>query len=331
LQQNIGGALTKRRYRRWDFQRWDFQLETSHGSDETPPVRWKQMTLVGVGLLGGSLGLAVKQRRLAASVVGYVRRRSSMAECKTFGAVDWATLDLLEAVSSADLIVLCTPIAQMRPLLEEMLPALQKGTVITDVGSVKGSVVKALEPLAARAGAHFVGSHPMAGAEKTGVAAARADLFRDAVCVVTPTAKSNHAAVRRLEQLWKHVGSRILRLSPQKHDALVSRSSHLPHVVAAGVANLVLDPGCPPEQGALCANGFRDATRIAASSPEMWRDISIANRKNLDSALASLIADLGNFRRVLRKGDAQSISRFFETAKQRRDTWAVGKGSTSPE
>jgi prephenate dehydrogenase len=154
---------------------------------ETRGVRWKKITLVGIGLLGGSLGMALRQRRLAGSVAGFVRRRASVLECESLGAVDLATLDLQHAVANAQLILLCTPIAQMRGLLEAMLPLLNPGTIITDVGSVKGSVVRDLEPIAAKAGAHFVGSHPMAGAEKTGVSAGRADLFEGAVCVVTPT------------------------------------------------------------------------------------------------------------------------------------------------
>ena len=182
-------------------------------------------------------------------MVGFVRRAASVAECEGLGAVDLATLDLQRAVEGAELIVLCTPIAQMRPLVEQMLPALKPGAIVTDVGSVKGSVVRDLEALVAKAGAHFVGSHPMAGAEKMGVAAARADLFVGAVCVVTPTRKSNPAAVRKVEQLWKSVGARLLRLTPEAHDDLVSRSSHLPHVVAAQLANLILSPEHPKRAG----------------------------------------------------------------------------------
>ena len=156
------------------------------------PVRFRKITtIVGVGLLGGSLGLAIKKRGLADSVTGFVRRAASIAECKKAHAVDVCTQDLQEAVADADLIVLCTPLAQMLPLLKEMRPAIKRGAIITDVGSVKATVVKELETLVAKSGAHFIGSHPMAGAEKTGVAAARAELFANAVCVVTPTKRSS--------------------------------------------------------------------------------------------------------------------------------------------
>ena len=294
-------------------------------------VRWNKITLVGVGLLGGSLGLAIKRRRLARRVEGYVRRAASVTECKKAGAVDRATQDLASAVAGADLVILCTPLAQMRPLVKQMRPALKRGAIVTDVGSVKASVVGELEGLVARAGGHFVGSHPMAGAEKTGVAAARADLFVDAVCIVTPTRKSNKAAGRKVEQFWKSVGGRLLTLTPEAHDALVSRSSHLPHVVAATLASYVLGPGHPKHQAALCANGFRDTTRIASGSPEMWRDIALANRKQLRVALDGFVHELQRVQAILRTGKTTEVSRLFETAKARRDKWRTQCVSPSPE
>jgi prephenate dehydrogenase len=275
--------------------------------------------------------MALRKRRLAASVVGFVRRPGSVAECEGLGAVNVATLDLQRAVKGAELIVLCTPIAQMRGLVEQMRPAIKRGAIVTDVGSVKGSVVRDLEAIVARAGAHFVGSHPMAGAEKMGVVAARADLFIGAVCVVTPTRKSNRAAVRKVEQLWKSVGSRLLRIAPEAHDDLVSRSSHLPHVVAAQLSNLILSPTRPREQGMLCANGFRDTTRIASGSPEMWRDIALANRQNLSQALEAFTDGLLDFKRALKNGDAQAVAKFFEQARERRELWSKRAGSPSPE
>jgi prephenate dehydrogenase len=212
-----------------------------------------------------------------------------------------------------------------------LLPALKRGAIVTDVGSVKASVVRELESLIAKAGAHFVGSHPMAGAEKNGVGAASADLFLNAICVVTPTGKSNPASVRKVEQFWKSLGARTLRLAPEHHDLLVSRSSHLPHVVAAGLAGHILDPARPRRQAALCANGFRDTTRIASGSPEMWRDIALANRRNLGRALGDFVSDLKKFQRALARADAKAITRFFEMAKARRDRWCAGCASPSPE
>lgn len=294
-------------------------------------MHFRKITIVGVGLLGGSLGLAIKKRLLADEVAGYVRRAASITDCQAAGAVDSCTQDLHEAVSDADLIVLCTPLAQMLSLLKEMHPAIKRGAIITDVGSVKATVVKQLEPLVAKAGAHFIGSHPMAGAEKTGVAAARAELFENAVCVVTPTRKSNRAALKKIEEFWKSVGARVMSLAPDLHDELVSRSSHLPHVAAATLANLILDPKHPKSQPLLCANGFRDTTRIASGSPEMWRDIALANRKNLAKSLDIFIRDLKEFQSALKKGNANAAEKFFTQAKKRRDAWCARCASPSPE
>lgn len=306
-------------------------LESGHCTSETRFVHWKRITLVGVGLLGGSLGQAIRRRKLADSVVGYVRRSASIPECEAAGAVDWATRDLEKAVQGADLIVLCTPIGQMEGLAQQMLPNLMPGSIVTDVGSVKAGIVTALESRMASAGVHFIGSHPMAGAEKTGVSAARSDLFLKAVCIVTPTAKSKRAALIKVERLWRNVGSRVIRLTPQAHDELVSRSSHLPHIIAAQLSNFVLGPDHPRQQAMLCANGFRDTTRIASGSPEMWRDIALANRDNLQRVLGAFTEELQVFQRMLKAGDAAAISRFFEQAKERRDHWACRAGSPSPE
>lgn len=290
---------------------------------------WEKVTLVGVGLLGGSLGLALKRRKLAKHVVGYVRREASIDECQRFGVVDTATRDLLEAVNGADLIIFCTPLAQMRQLALKMASGIRPQAVVTDVGSVKGTVINELEPLIEQAKASFIGSHPMAGAEKMGVSAARPDLFVNAVCVVTPTSKSSAEAVRRIEDFWASVGARPMRMSAELHDEFISRSSHLPHIVAAELANYVLSPAHPKEQAMLCANGFRDTTRIASGSPEMWRDIALANRKNLARVLGVFVEDLQELQLALERADTKTIAEFFETAKLRRDQWCGS--STSPE
>ena len=245
--------------------------------------------------------------------------------------MDFATTDLHAAVWDADLVILCTPLAQMRSRVRELLPALKRGAIVTDVGSVKASVVRDLESLIQKSGAHFVGSHPMAGAEKTGVAAARADLFDGTVCIVTPTRKTNQPALKKVQQFWTAIGSRVLKLKPESHDALVSRSSHLPHVVAATLASHVLNPANPKQQAALCANGFRDTTRIASGSPEMWRDIALANRRNLAKSLQAFITDLEKIERLVKRGGAKAVMKLFETAKQRRDDWCAGCASPSPE
>jgi prephenate dehydrogenase len=294
-------------------------------------VQFRKISIIGVGLLGGSIGLAARQRRLAGEIAGYARREKTIADCEKVGALDYATTDLLATVSGADLVILCTPLAQMRSLAQQFLPALQRGAIVTDVGSVKAEVVRELEALVATAGAHFVGSHPMAGGEKMGVLAAKADLYANALCVVTPTKKSSPAAVRKVEQFWKSLGARPLRLEAAQHDLLVSRTSHLPHVAAAALAGLVLDPRHPKSQVGLCATGFRDTTRIASGSPEMWRDIALANRKNLARSVDAFVAELNKFQSALKAGDGKTVENFFTTAKARRDNWCACLASTSSE
>ena len=294
-------------------------------------VRWNKITLVGVGLLGGSLGLAVKHRKLAGQVAGYVRRKASIKDCERVGATDFTTDDLLAAVWDTDLVILCTPLAQMRALVKQMLPALKRGAIVTDVGSVKGSVVKDIESLVSKAGAHFVGGHPMAGGEKSGVLASRADLFNSAICVITPTQHTNRLALRKVEAFWKSLGARLLRTTPEAHDEFVSRSSHLTYLVATTLATTVLDPKLPKEQALLCAAGFRDTTRVASSSPEMWRDIALANRKNLSHALEQFIVNARKFQQALAKSDAPAIEKYNATAKARRDCWIASLASTSPQ
>jgi prephenate dehydrogenase len=295
------------------------------------PVQFQKITIVGVGLLGGSIGLAARRAKLAGEVAGFVRRAGSLKDCEKVGALDYATTDLLAAVSNADLVILCTPLAQMAPLTRQLLPALPRGAIVTDVGSVKAGVVHELGAMIRKQGAHFVGSHPMAGGEKMGVGAARADLYAGAVCVVTPSPKANARAVRRVETFWRALGARTLRLDAAVHDLLVSRSSHLPHVAAAALVNLVLDPVGPRRQASLCATGFRDTTRIASGSPEMWRDIALANRKNLSRSLDAYCAELKKFQAALKQSDAAAVEQFFAVAKQRRDHWCASGAASTPE
>ncbi|HEY3861732.1 MAG TPA: prephenate dehydrogenase/arogenate dehydrogenase family protein [Verrucomicrobiae bacterium] len=294
-------------------------------------MRWNSISIIGMGLLGGSLALAIKRRQLAAKVLAYVRRESAVEECKRLGIGDVVTQDLKRAVQGAELVILCTPLSQMAGLASSLRPFLQSGAIVTDVGSVKGSVVRELEPLARQAKAQFVGSHPMAGSEKSGIGAAREDLFEGAVCLVTPGRDASSEAVVKVENFWKALGGAPIRLTPEAHDDLVSRSSHLPHVVAAELANYVLSPVHPKEQALVCANGFRDTTRIAASSTEMWRDIAMANRQNLSRVLGVFIEDLQEFRLALERQDVTAVEEFFAKAKQRRDHWRDHSAASSPE
>jgi prephenate dehydrogenase len=294
-------------------------------------MRWNQISLIGLGLMGGSLALAIRQKQLALKIHACVRRQAALDEAAKRAIADVVTLDVKEAVLGADLVILCTPLSQMKALMEQMQPHLKPGAVVTDVGSAKSAVVQELEPMAQAVKAFFVGSHPMAGSEKTGLAAARPDLFRNAICLVTPGAHASVDAICAVQNFWKGVGGWPIRMTPEMHDDLVSRSSHLPHVVAAELANYVLSPAHPREQALVCANGFRDSTRIAASSPEMWRDIVLANRKNLGRVLGVFIEDLQEFQLALEREDVKAIEEFFANAKQRRDQWRAHTPATSTE
>jgi len=294
-------------------------------------VQFRKATLIGVGLLGGSFGLALRKRRLARTVTGLVRRVSSVRESVACGAVDEATLDLAEAVRGADLVVFCTPLARMKSLAKQLAPHLKRGALVMDVGSVKASVIRDVESAVIRAGADFVASHPMAGSEKAGVLAAQEDLFAGAVCIVTPTAKTRPAALKRAEKLWKALGCRTLRTTPELHDQLVSRSSHLPYLSSVALTNYILDPAHSKAQGQLCAGGFRDTTRIASSSPEMWRDIALANRRHIRKALAGYMRHLVKLDQMLRLGDGDQLAACFQKSKTLRDEWFAEASSRLPK
>lgn len=286
---------------------------------------WNKIAVVGLGLLGGSLGLAIQQRRIAQHVAGYVRQPGQVTDCRERQIANEVSTDLGKVVADAELIILTVPIRAMPALSRQMAPFLRAGALVMDVGSVKNGVVQVLEQIIAPTGASFVGAHPMAGAEKTGVRHARANLFHNTVCVLTPTPQTPGEFLGKAAAFWQAIGSTPLRLSPEVHDEMVGRSSHLPHLVAAVLANYILDPALPKEQEMLCATGFRDTTRIASGSPAMWRDIAVANRQPLSVALEEFIAALQRILRALREQDEETIGQFLEKAKQRRDHWC-GEG-----
>lgn len=283
-------------------------------------VEFPKITLVGVGLLGGSIGLAVKQRGLAGCVAGLVRREESIAECTGAGVVDMVTLDPAEAVGDAALVILCTQVGQMGELAEQLKPHLADGAIVTDVGSVKADVVATVESVLPR----FVGSHPLAGSEKTGVANARADLLEDALCAVTPTERSDEATVESVEKFWQALGARTSRLSPKVHDLVVARTSHLPHVLATALVRCVLG-GEEHGEADFCATGFRDSTRLADGAAPMWRDIALANPKAIAAALDDLQEELDGLRAALEAGDAETLEQFFDEGRRLRADWLKGR------
>lgn len=284
-------------------------------------MHWKKITLLGVGLMGGSLGKALRARHLADSVVGWVRRKATISEAINCAALDHATLDLQEAVSESDLLVLCTPLGVMDEILKKALPFLHPKTLITDVGSAKKVICDRIELCLTNSPNLFIGSHPMAGAEKSGVSEASEDLFEDALCIITPTDSAPNDAVNQIAGLWKNVGAKVKKMSPEKHDASVSKTSHLPHVVASILAKYILNHDSDDEQRLLCASGFRDTTRIAAGETSIWKDILNQNGKALTSVLDEFLDELKQFRNAIEKADELHIEKVLHEARRSRLDW----------
>ncbi len=280
---------------------------------------FKCVTIVGVGLLGGSLGLAMKARTPSVRIFGVGRRRQALDEALACGAIDEAYLDAAEPAGRSDLVVLATPVCAFEQHLRTIAPVLADGAVVTDVGSTKDFVVRTAGGTLGKAGA-FVGSHPMAGSEKKGVAHASADLFEGATCVITPIPETPPTTAERVENLWRSLGMRTLRMDPRDHDRAVAAVSHLPHAVSAVLATL-------PEQRYMevAATGFRDMTRLAAGDPEMWRDILVTNREAVLEALDAMAGSLSRLRDLLDRSDAAGIERMLAEARDRREQSNAGQ------
>jgi prephenate dehydrogenase len=286
-----------------------------------PPVtEFETVALIGVGLIGGSLGLALRERRLARRVVAVARRPETVRQALAVGAADEGSSDLEAGAAAADLVVLCVPVLSMPPLVERMAPHLKPGAVVTDVGSTKAVLVREI-PRRLRSENRFVGGHPMAGSERTGVEAARADLFEGARYLLTPAPDTPEREVERLARWVTGLGAVPVRLDPEAHDRAVAAISHLPHVVAGALAAAVV-AGESPDTGTLrqlIAGGFRSTTRIAASSPEMWRDICLTNREAVLEALQAFGSELALFTRALEAEDGAALLAAFERARRARE------------
>ncbi|NLX14044.1 MAG: prephenate dehydrogenase/arogenate dehydrogenase family protein [Phycisphaerales bacterium] len=275
-----------------------------------------RIAIVGVGLLGGSIGLALRAAGFSGVRVGVGRRASSLERALACEAVDETTCDTATGITGAQLVILCTPIGRFEGLLREMKSALAPGSYVTDVASTKTEVVRLAQRLLPK-NVHFVGSHPMAGSEKTGVEYARADLFENAPCLVTPTPKTPAVDVEWICSFWDLLGGLTLTLPPARHDALLARVSHLPHAVATALVGLSLHESAID----LAGPGFADTTRIASGDPQMWTEIFQTNRRALIAALDRLMGELNRFRDRLSNGDTEAILQWLSHSKQARDQW----------
>ena len=275
-------------------------------------MRFEQITIVGVGLIGGSVGLAAKARGLAGRVVGVGRDAKNLSRAVERGAIDSFSTDLADGVRSADLVVVCTPVDRIADMILRAAPHCRTGTIFTDAGSTKSNIIAAvagrLPP-----GITYVPAHPLAGAEKNGVEHARTDLFENRVTILTPVGGEGEAEAR-VRGFWIALGSRVVSVSPDEHDRILAKTSHLPHAVAASVAAVT-----PRDWLPLSAGGFRDVTRIAAGDPELWTAIFLANREAVLAAVDAFANRLDQFRTLLDAGDGAGLERWLSEAKQVRD------------
>lgn len=282
-------------------------------------ILFEQMTVCGVGLIGGSLALIAKQKGLVERVVGLGRTQKNLEVALERGIIDEATRDPVAAARGAGLVVLAVPVRTMPETLAVMAPHLPPDVVITDVGSVKGWVVDALEPLLGPRMA-LVAVHPVAGKETTGAAAADDSLFIGRRTIITPSARSTPAALERVERLWQATGSQVERMAPGEHDRILARASHLPQVVASALAAALAGERVGGRAAAAYgAGGLRDTTRIAASSAEMWRDIVLTNREAIAEALALFRGTLEEFERAIRGGDSTRFEELFNRGRAMRE------------
>jgi prephenate dehydrogenase len=271
------------------------------------------LTIVGVGLIGGSIGLAAKRRGLAERVIGAGRQQSSLARALSLGAIDEGSLDLARAVQRAEVAVFCTPVDHIAEQVLTAAPGCVPGTLLTDAGSTKAAIVRGVEGRLPK-GVAFVGSHPLAGSEKRGPEHAEADLFEDRLTIVTQTPYTDSLALERTAAFWQALGSKVRVMNPEEHDQALAQTSHLPHLLAAALAGSL-----PPQLYALTATGFRDTTRVAAGDPGLWTGILTQNRNAVLAALTQLEGRLTQFRNALETENGPAIHDLLAQAKKVRD------------
>ncbi len=285
----------------------------------------RRIAVIGLGLMGGSIGLAIKKRRLGWEVVGCTRTPARGRQALRRGAVDRLCASPAEAVKDADLAVFCAPIQTIPQLVRESLHGLSRGTVLTDVGSTRHFLDTDIPRLLKGTGAVFVGSHPVAGSEQQGIDAARADLYEGATVLVTAPSGAPEAAVRRVRGFWRRLGGRVAMVDSREHDRLLARTSHLPHMVASLLA---LTVGRMPGREALagfCGSGFADTSRVAEGSPEVWLDIVRTNRSNLAEELRAYRAQLDRLLALLDAGDFSGVEHVLEHARSARRELLAGR------
>ena len=273
---------------------------------------FKKISIVGVGLIGGSIGLAVKKSKLAGEITGLTSCKTTLKRAVRSKAIDKGTLDLGECVKDSDLVILAVPVTEMKNIITLISPHLKKGCIVTDIASTKQEVVKIAEQILPKE-IFFVGTHPMAGSEKRGVDFATANLFKDSVLIVTPTTKTNKKCLNKVNRFWCELGARVVSLSPKKHDEVIASVSHLPHAIAVSLMNAV-----NVSELKFAAGGFKDVTRIAESSEIIWRGIFASNSKEIVKKINIFIEELNEFKKALKNACKAKIKLKLTQASKKR-------------
>ena len=283
-----------------------------------------KLVVCGVGLIGGSFALALRRAGAVERIVGIGRRREVLERACALGVIDEIAEGWADALDGADLVLLAAPVGQTDAILAAMAPHLRPGTVVTDAGSTKRDVVAALRSHLGAALADVVPAHPIAGAEKSGVEAAFAELYMGRKVVLTPLPESRPEAVQKVRDAWEACGANVVGMTPEEHDRVFAAVSHLPHLLAFGLVDDLAGRSNAPLLFSHAASGFRDFTRIAGSHPEMWRDICVANRVALLEELDAYLGELARLRMMLVEADGDGLEAVFERARRARNAWAEG-------
>jgi len=294
---------------------------------------FQKLALIGIGLIGSSIARGVKLKGLAREIAISTRKAETLAEARALGLGDSYTLDAKEAVKGADLVILCTPVGAYRAVMEDIAPALERGAILSDVGSVKGHVVETLGPLVPE-GVHFIPGHPIAGTEHSGPSAGFAELFVNRWCILTPDKGAPAEATQKLVKFWQALGSNVECMEPGHHDLVLAITSHVPHLIAYNIVGTVADLEADTQSEVIkfSASGFRDFTRIAASDPVMWRDIFLTNRTAVLEMLGRFLEDLSRLQRAVRVGDGPAMEALFtRTRAIRRSIITAGQETAAPD
>jgi prephenate dehydrogenase len=282
---------------------------------------FRKIVVFGVGLIGGSFALALRKAGEVAEVVGFGRSQATLEVARQLGILNRIGTDVAQEVCDADLVLLATPVAQMAELFARIAPHLGAHTLVTDGGSTKCDVVAAARTNLGDKIAQFIPAHPIAGAEKSGAAAAMADLYQGKKVVLAPLPENSHEAVARVRKAWELCGAKVSELTPQQHDEVFAAVSHLPHLLSFALVHDLAQRDNRDLLLSFAASGFRDFTRIAASSPEMWRDISLANREALLQEVKRYADELYVVYQALESNDSAKLEEIFSLAREVRGSW----------